>query len=464
MRLAGLALCLLGLGLPCADAQDRKFPYEAVVDVDEELVRCGPGPKYYPTGRLKRGDKVMVHRHDPGGWSMIAPPAGSFSWVLAEYVQRLASGKGALTANNVVAHVGSTLSEDRGVYQRTLSKGDTVEILGETTVTTERGPVAMYKIKPPLREYRWMPGKALVPTDAARNAPANKPRAPLEPAPSISGPIALELDDSPSVESDPFAPSPVPSATPSAEPPTPEPPVLPKLGNEPSVEPPLSSALDAPPESLDGLRKRLELLDQRFRETLRQPPETWDLVALEGEYQQLDQLANHPAFHSHVQQRLYTLKRYAKVRQDYVDFYQLTSETQQRDAQLLTLQKQHEEKLKQLDSIANPAAPPSPLPTGNNAPSTAGGMPPATPQPPGTPPQFVGAGVVQRTGAAGRPPYALVTPDGRLLAYLEPTPGVDLAPAVNGAFGIQGQRSFHPELKADLIVVRGLQPVTLRTR
>jgi hypothetical protein len=465
MRFFPLLLCLLGLGLAGAEAQDRKFPYEAVVDLDEELVRCGPGPKYYPTGKVKRGDKVTVHRHDPGGWSMIAPPAGSFSWVQTEYVQRLASGKGTLTANNVVVHVGSALSDERGVYQRTLSKGDTVEILAEATVTTERGPVAMYKIKPPPREYRWITAKSLAPVDGSRPA-GGKPRAPLDPAPSVSGPIALELDDS---ESDPFAPSP---KTESSEPRPGEGPALPRLGSEPPESPPLTGAADAPPVHLDGLRKQLEALDVKFRETLRGEPQTWDLASIEQQYKSLDEQANHPAFHSHVQQRLYSLQRYNKVRQDYVDFFQLTSETQKRDAQLLSMQKQHEDQLKALESIAkNPngvpsavAAAPTPI-AGGNAPTLPASQP-STPTPPGAAPKFVGAGIVQRLNGAptGVPAYALVTPDGKLLAYLEPTPGLDLAPAVNQALGIQGQRSFREDLKADLIVVRGYQPVTLRTK
>lgn len=482
MRLTLLTLCLVGLGWAGAHAQDRKFPYEAVVDLDDEPVRCGPGPKYYPTGKVKRGDKVTVHRHDPGGWSMIAPPAGSFSWIQAEYVQRLASGKGTLTANNVVVHVGSALSDERGVYQRTLSKGDTVEILSEATVTTERGPVTMYKIKPPPREYRWISAKALAPADGSR-APGGKVRAPLDPAPSISGPIALELDDS---ESDPFAPSP---KTDSPEHKPGEGPALPRLGNEPPDSPPLSSAADAPPVHLDGLRKQLEALDVKFRETLRGEPQTWDLASIEQAYKSLDEQANHPAFHSHVQQRLYSLQRYNKVRQDYVDFFQLTSETQKRDAQLLSMQKQHEEQLKALESVGrNPNGIPmaSPTPIGAARPESSKGldarttpfpepqgvppnpaMPVSQPStPPGASPKFVGAGIVQRLGGNpnGGPAYALVTPDGKLLAYLEPAPGLDLAPAANQALGIQGQRSFREDLKADLIVVRGYQPVTLRTK
>ena len=72
-----LGLSLLPLALTSiVRGESIKFPYEAVVDSDNVLVRSGPGRRYYPTGRLAASDRVVVHRHDPGGWCMIAPPEG----------------------------------------------------------------------------------------------------------------------------------------------------------------------------------------------------------------------------------------------------------------------------------------------------------------------------------------------------------------------------------------------------
>ncbi|MBL8848846.1 MAG: hypothetical protein JNG89_04150, partial [Planctomycetaceae bacterium] len=62
-------------------SQIEQFPYEATVQADDVHVRSGPGLRHYPTGKLNSGDHVTVIRHDPGGWYMIAPPAGSFSWI-----------------------------------------------------------------------------------------------------------------------------------------------------------------------------------------------------------------------------------------------------------------------------------------------------------------------------------------------------------------------------------------------
>ena len=73
--LLGLGFWLVVLVLPAA-AQVQKFPYEAGLTGEDVYVRSGPGKKYYPTGKLKSGDHVIVHRHDPGGWYMISPPAG----------------------------------------------------------------------------------------------------------------------------------------------------------------------------------------------------------------------------------------------------------------------------------------------------------------------------------------------------------------------------------------------------
>ena len=66
----------------------RTFPYDAVVVDDEVYARSGPGKQYYPTSRFRKGDPVSVVRQDPGGWFMIEPPLGSFSWVRTEFVRR----------------------------------------------------------------------------------------------------------------------------------------------------------------------------------------------------------------------------------------------------------------------------------------------------------------------------------------------------------------------------------------
>src|SRR5690349_18957580 len=131
MHRISMPLILLWLAAVSAPAADHKFPYEATIDVAEEYVRSGPGQKFYPTSKLRRGERVTVHRHDPGGWFMISPPEGSFSWIQADHVRHKHEGAGVLTQNNVIVRVGSQYNDERDWYQRELNKGDEVEILGE---------------------------------------------------------------------------------------------------------------------------------------------------------------------------------------------------------------------------------------------------------------------------------------------------------------------------------------------
>jgi hypothetical protein len=79
-------------------------------------------------------------------------------------------------------------------------------------------------------------------------------------------------------------------------------------------------------------------------------------------------------------------------------------------------------------------------------------------------PQFDGAGIIQRsaTAAPGQPQHVLLTPNGRVLAYLQGEPGVNLDTYVGQSMGLFGQRSHHPDLSADMLTVRGASPVRLK--
>ena len=112
---AVLLACLCTLE---ADAQIQRFPYDATVAIDGVYIRSGPGEKYYPTTRLQQGVGVRVQRHDPGGWYMISPPEGSFSWIPARYVKKNGPATGEVTQDQVVVYVGSDFGEEASVFQR----------------------------------------------------------------------------------------------------------------------------------------------------------------------------------------------------------------------------------------------------------------------------------------------------------------------------------------------------------
>lgn len=428
-----MPLIMLWLSAVSAPAAEHKFPYEATIDIAEEYVRSGPGQKFYPTSKLRRGDRVTVQRHDPGGWYMISPPEGSFSWIQADHVHRKHEQTGVLTQNNVIVRVGSEYNDERDWYQRELNKGDTVEILSEKTFQTERGPVKMYKIKPPAHEYRWIMGKALLPA----GAPVRKPHKPGDVAETPRAPPKSPLEN----RSDPFTDGPASQREFTEEPFHSGKEELPVTESAPTRQ-------TGPAASeLQQIRERLAAVDKEFHAMIEDDPSTWNLTSMEQQYKQLEEMsANLPAFKTKIKQRLSAVEKYTKIQQEYAEFVKVTSETKQRDAQLLSLKNQP----------AGDIASVPPTDTSNTTP------PPKAA--PALPKSFDGAGIIQRSAMNGRggPQFVLVTPGGRVLCYLQPAPGVDLNAYVGQTVGIIGQRSYRQELQSDLIVVRSMQPVKLK--
>ena len=133
-------------------------------------------------------------------------------------------------------------------------------------------------------------------------------------------------------------------------------------------------------------------------------------------------------------------------------------QTERRDAQLVAA--------RQLgippNSIVTPPAPVPPPKVGPLAGSHSG--PNALAQGTGganATPTFDGAGIIAPAGRAGLPPFALVAPSGKLLAYLAPAPGVDLRGWDRREAGVLGRRVFDPRLQADVISVTAVSPVRL---
>src|SRR5207253_6389516 len=74
------SLMMLALFAVPQIAGAQTFPAEMTVTVSEVEVRSGPTKEYYPTGKLRYGDRVLVIREskDQPGWLAIRPPHGSF--------------------------------------------------------------------------------------------------------------------------------------------------------------------------------------------------------------------------------------------------------------------------------------------------------------------------------------------------------------------------------------------------
>ncbi len=491
-----VAVLIFGFLTSPAAAQVRTFPYQAVIEVPEVDVRSGPGEKYYyPTGKLHRGDQVVVHRHDPGGWYMISPPAGSFSYVRAEYVQPTGNNRGEITENNVVVRVGSQLSDVRDVEQVRLSKRSIVTIIGEVTARDGQGnPLKLYRIAPPRGEYRWIPGSAVVPANnVARSQHDRDPYA-------IPSTADRSQSQTPASQTSSTS-RPVPSAT-SASLRTPDPfgenspggnsHTGPKLGGIETgddghlVERPVvrvtngGAVLQTGPQAdrLAVEREQLRTLDDRFRAMIRQETSEWTLDELAEGYRALQKSAGHPALESQIHLRLAAVDKYQKIKSEYDSFVQLTAETAKRDAQLLSMK--HEQ-------IVQPPAPepvpePAPTPATTPGPTPAPQPPSATPTPvaPASTPsgqpvqpatggqspnlsRLSGAGVIRRTPPQyrGAPPHVLTDQRGRILAFLATGPGINLDQSIGRSMGIIGPRYRRAELRSDMIIVHSMMPVQL---
>ena len=268
--------------------------------------------------------------------------------------------------------------------------------------------------------------------------PADAPvRKPLTPADVVSDPKPVRFDTPEPVEDDPFGDGP---SSKTDEPP--EPPAREEPFDSPARQATRKTGPDE--DQLEEMRTRLTAVDDRFRGMIKENPPTWDLVALEQQYRQLEAATEWPAFHSQVKLRLDAVERYSRLKREYEEFLRITKETRQRNAQLMSL-----------TNTTN----------GSTAFATAPETPSATkPAPAKSPATYDGAGIIRRSASAirGAPAFVLVTPGGRLLAHLQPAPGVDLSPYVGQAMGVIGHRSYRQELQGEMIVVRSLQPVRLK--
>ncbi len=443
----GAALVLLGILGPGAQAASQKFPYKAIVAADETYVRSGYDERFYPTMKLKRGDVVVVNRHDLGGQFRIDPPEGSFSWIRSDYVRvsPTSPGEGTVTENDVVVRVGSVFGKDRNVEQRRLRKGDRVKILGQQSFNEEQGTIRMYKVRPPKGEYRWIDGRDVVPADEyQQNDTRQKQQA--DPFPGgIRGPIAGNKD----------ADTPWNQLADGAK----DSRAKGDSGRRQIVGRPVvridatGSVRRTGPDagSLKTERNELRRLDATFDRITQRDKAEWDFSQLRKDYQQLLTTAVSSAASSQIQLRLNAVDRYETLGKDFADLQRLTSEARKRDAELLSA-----------DASGNDSTDVAAASSGSNVEArpltaTTRANDARTKRP------FVGAGIVQRsaTAFAGGPPFVLLTPTGRILSYIQPQPGVKLEHAVGRAMGIYGKRSPRADLQTDLIDATGFAPVRL---
>lgn len=393
-----------------ANAVDQKFPYRAAVITDKVDVRCGPGSQFYVTSRLNKSDVVTVHRHDHGGWFMIAPPKGSVSWIDAKLVKKTNSTTGVVQVApqdgrpaRAIVRIGSSISKDHSYYGRELSNGDQVTILGEETLETARGPVRMLKIVPPAQEFRWMKGEFLVPQDE-----------------TIRHQIAQDPYQIPAEHRSAF--------------------VNKKQAEAKLVEKQKQQELTR----RQMLYDELDRIDRLYAGMMQKEPSEWDLPSIEKQYHQLS-IGADSTIATLIQKRFDVLKRRTEILNHYQEFVQVSAESAKRDQELVAMQLGYQSPA-EATAKTDHAAQQQPGQVANSS----------------VAPRLNGAGLIQPLQSyPGAPQFALVAPDGRMLAYLETAEGVNITQWIGKPSGIIGNRQFNPQLGADVIRVQRVVPVQL---
>ena len=226
-------------------------------------------------------------------------------------------------------------------------------------------------------------------------------------------------------------------------------------------------------------QRALQQLDQEFRYMILSNPAEWDLDKLERDYLDLQQKVTHKPVAGQIDLRYPAIYRYRQRKAQLDEFQQLTSKTEQRDAQLMAAQ------------FGLPA------PTVQNTPPLASNVPP---QLAGTTfgpsvassgtvmpvpdsgfdssvvasndatgslelpenSKYIGAGFLQRDVGGKANEFVLTTEAGKVLARLTPEESVNLEQFVGQSVGLQGKRWFDPEVKTDRIEVSNLERVRIR--
>lgn len=411
------------------ESRSAEPAYQAQVTGINSFALSGPGPGYYPTHALRRGDSVTVVGQRYGNWVAIAPPAGSFSWLPTSAVEEQDDGSGLVTVDEVQVRVGSQLSSAHHVFQAILRKGDRVEILDRVYLKDDGVP-QWYKIVSPRDEVRYvaidqltLPGPAAgdgygslnpdqpsipqqapaanpignVPTDGQVRLVTNRVIPPAQPiggssrsdVPIIntSGPVRGEQAEAPNVN----------DATPVT------------MRDDPSLP------FD---ERLKAFDKQLQLM-----KTLE--PRTWDVAAARSLAQTLHAEATTPEQRAEAANLLADIGRLETLEQQFGRVLKQRELTLQKDAELEALQRRLQ----------------------NQSQRTA--------------PRFTAEGVLDEGTLAidGQASFILKDREGYTTHYVLPAPGMNVDSYVGRKVGLFGEVSKRDNLPSPVLVVEQLTPM-----
>ena len=447
--------------LRASETEPGPLPLEAAVTAEVTHLRAGPGDDFYPTERLVAGAMVEVWAVDPGGWCAVRPVEGSFSWVraadvdetlAADGVVRPGSGPaprvGVVVADGAVARVGSQLNDLRHVAQVRLEAGERVEVLGEQRVPEGRHAGLWLRIAPPAGEFRWADMGALESSPRLRLAALAAGA-----GPRVEPPAEERPDAAAAVEAFRSAGEAIALAANAATAPPPPPPPQP-LGAVPQARrilagwlplgtgvfetaPPVAVA--APPASMAD---ELADIDLALSLAVAGPPDGWNLPALR---ERLRLAAAR------------TTSNPDRLRADAIDARIARFEAIQAKQQALAAGPPPEPPLRlggmwsSLGGVGTRPIRPGVLPGGAPADGKPTWPPPDVSETTGRL-----ATVVSRRPDAPR--WALVDGNNNVIVFVNPQPGVNLAPMVGQQVSVRGARGYMPEYKRPYLVATEARP------
>lgn len=187
-RLGWLSLAgwSLGLIVPTAGFAQPGSAVIGEIVSNDVYVRSGDSLNHYPVCKLNAGDKVTL-LSERGEWYEIVPPAGTFSLVSGDYVDR-ADGKGVVNGNNVRVRAGSLLNDNKYTVQAMLNKGAEVKILGSN-------PDGFLRIEPPVGATLWIAKQFVSIAGAGAPTTTNTPDSSTSDsiAPTTSAPVVSNV-------------------------------------------------------------------------------------------------------------------------------------------------------------------------------------------------------------------------------------------------------------------------------
>jgi hypothetical protein len=425
--LIALSFWLLPAGGALAEGD---FPYRAYITGDDVYVRSGPGKNYYPTAKLQAGQLVEVYRHDPGGWYAVRPPEGSHSWVSTRYLKPTGDGLAEVTGDRVAARVGSAFSDIREVVQVRLQQGELVELLEEKPSPGSSEAKGWYKIAPPSGEFRWVYGKYVdpdYPADGVRQA-SIEGNPLVDPAGAASARDSQVysaehnelLDESRAASEGPAYPGSAEDAADRSYSTDREP--LLAGGDERAVA--RGSMRHLSPEEFD---QEVVDLEMDLSIMVAEEPTVWTFDRLALRADQLLGQAETALERGRARMLANKIARFDQIKQSYDAVASTKTDIERRNRQLAALGTDRTERRTHRASDD----------------------------------RFDGTGrlarVVSRDPSAPR--YALVDQEGRVRAYVDPVPGLNLRHYVGKEIGITGARGFAPDRRAPVIMTKHITPL-----